>query len=148
VRRRFLAAALLALTALAARYALARVERLVTPAPPAQVVAAGRLPRYDGLKNPVQATPDALEAGQRLYMRYCAFCHGAAGRGDGPAARALTPPPTDFGGLGARGMSDGRFFGYVTQGVPGTAMPAWGRVLGEQERWQIITFIRSAFQSK
>lgn len=34
--------------------------------------------------------------GQILYLTYCESCHGASGRGDGPAAEALRTPPTDL----------------------------------------------------
>jgi len=34
--------------------------------------------------------------GQVLYVQLCVPCHGAAGRGDGPAAAALNPKPRDF----------------------------------------------------
>lgn len=34
--------------------------------------------------------------GRAVYLESCASCHGAAGRGDGPAARALRRPPSDL----------------------------------------------------
>src|SRR6185295_8095977 len=30
------------------------------------------------------------------FTTHCAVCHGATGRGDGPAAKGLTPPPADL----------------------------------------------------
>jgi mono/diheme cytochrome c family protein len=40
---------------------------------------------------------DRVELGRRLYADHgCAVCHGPTGRGNGPAARTLTPPPPDF----------------------------------------------------
>ena len=36
------------------------------------------------------------EKGKALYAGRCAFCHGSVGKGDGPAAAALNPPPTDL----------------------------------------------------
>ncbi len=41
------------------------------------------------------ALPQAVET-PTLYARHCAVCHGATGRGDGPAAGLLTPPPRDL----------------------------------------------------
>jgi mono/diheme cytochrome c family protein len=35
-------------------------------------------------------------AGKDLYREYCAVCHGATAKGDGPAAAALKTPPTDL----------------------------------------------------
>jgi mono/diheme cytochrome c family protein len=40
-------------------------------------------------------TPAMLERGAQLYKGTCAVCHGEQGRGDGPAASALKPPPRD-----------------------------------------------------
>jgi mono/diheme cytochrome c family protein len=42
---------------------------------------------------PVFANVDAAEG---LYVRHCAECHGAAGKGDGPTASVLTKSPTDL----------------------------------------------------
>jgi mono/diheme cytochrome c family protein len=65
-----------------------------------------------------------------MYTRHCASCHGLAGKGDGPVAGALSPPPTD---LTKADLSlpelmkviDGR----RTVRAHGTAaMPVWGEV--------------------
>jgi mono/diheme cytochrome c family protein len=36
------------------------------------------------------------DTGKALYEEKCLICHGANGKGDGPAAAALSPPPKDF----------------------------------------------------
>jgi Cu-processing system permease protein len=40
-------------------------------------------------------TPAMLEQGRTLYKTNCAACHGDTGKGDGPAAGVLKPPPRD-----------------------------------------------------
>lgn len=40
-------------------------------------------------------TPAVLEHGGTLYKTHCAACHGEGGKGDGPAAGVLKPPPRD-----------------------------------------------------
>ena len=62
------------------------------------------------------------ETGRTLWANHCAGCHGAEGRGDGPAAAALSPRPTD---LGRRRYNRNRLAEVLWHGVPGTAMPAW-----------------------
>jgi high-affinity iron transporter len=40
---------------------------------------------------------DEVARGKQLYgANGCGTCHGHEGRGDGPVARTLTPPPRDF----------------------------------------------------
>ncbi|MFC0339488.1 c-type cytochrome [Paracoccus niistensis] len=36
------------------------------------------------------------DRGREYFVTYCADCHGATGKGDGPAAPSLTPAPTDL----------------------------------------------------
>jgi len=36
------------------------------------------------------------DTGRALYEEKCMICHGQNGKGDGPAAAALSPPPKDF----------------------------------------------------
>jgi mono/diheme cytochrome c family protein len=40
-------------------------------------------------------TPAVLEKGRALYKANCAPCHGESGRGDGPGAGVMKPPPRD-----------------------------------------------------
>ncbi|HZP42239.1 MAG TPA: cytochrome c [Candidatus Binatia bacterium] len=69
-------------------------------------------------------------AGEALYRRYCASCHGLEGRGDGPAAGALSPKPTDLTRSTADVPELMRWIdGRATVRAHGTAaMPVWGEV--------------------
>jgi mono/diheme cytochrome c family protein len=40
-------------------------------------------------------TPALLDRGRSIYKTNCVACHGEHGKGDGPAAGALKPPPRD-----------------------------------------------------
>lgn len=82
------------------------------------------------LAGAAQATP----AGQTLYRRYCASCHGLEGRGDGPAAPALRPPPSDLTKVETSlpelmQQIDGRRT-ILAHGT--SAMPVWGEVFEEK----------------
>ncbi len=101
-------------------------------------------PAFDpALRNPFPATPESLAMGERVYRTQCESCHGADGRGNGPAARTLSLRPVDFGIHAGMGHSDALLFYWVSYGVPGTAMPAFARNLSPAERWHVITFIRN-----
>ena len=45
-------------------------------------------------KEPMRPISDV--SGSATYNAYCTVCHGAAGKGDGPAAKALAKPPSDL----------------------------------------------------
>jgi mono/diheme cytochrome c family protein len=44
-----------------------------------------------------QIPPAAMQEAQQIFNSRCTMCHGAAGKGDGPAAAALKPQPRDLG---------------------------------------------------
>lgn len=69
---------------------------------------------------PVQENSD--KSGADIFARNCAGCHGDQGRGDGPAAAALLPPPAD---LTMRVLSAEQLNSVMINGVYGSAMPAW-----------------------
>lgn len=82
------------------------------------------------------------EAGRSIYNSRCWPCHGPTGRGNGPAAVALKPPPADFtdpNQVVARTGS--RLYKALTSGVPGTAMAP--QPLAEKEKFDVIAYLRS-----
>lgn len=101
------------------------------------------------------------ENGRVIYERSCLFCHGAEGKGDGPAGwfigRYEAPRPRDFTSEGFKLRStesgslptDQDLFRTVTRGIPGY-MPSFAG-LTETERWQVIAYVKSfnpAFQTE
>jgi high-affinity iron transporter len=92
--------------------------------------------RAYGLRTAPRSTPDVTR-GAALFAANCAACHGAQGRGDGPAARGLDPAPANFHDT-AR-MAERSVYGLynaITLGVQGTSMAPFAR-LGEEDRWAL-----------
>lgn len=88
-------------------------------------------------------------AGKAVYDLKCAGCHGVKGDGKGPAAELLLPRPRDFtSGIykirttANKTPTDQDIFRIITEGMPGTSMPAWN-VLPERERWNLVAYIKA-----
>ena len=54
----------------------------------------------------------------------------------------MWPPPSRLT-LHAPWHPDGELFWFITKGVDGTDMPAFERVLTDEERWAVIHFLRT-----
>jgi mono/diheme cytochrome c family protein len=94
------------------------------------------------LKNPLAPTEAALASGRAVYLDKCAECHGETGRGDGPQARTYDPAPgnlTDTKHMSTR--TDGELFYQISEGR--RPMPAFKKRLSEEQRWQLVLFVRS-----
>jgi len=97
-------------------------------------------------------TADAHDGarGKQLYDNKCATCHGITGKGDGPKAPFLDPRPRDF----TRGLfkirstpsgslpTDDDLFRTITNGMPGSSMPAWD-TLPEADRKALVVYIKT-----
>jgi putative copper export protein/mono/diheme cytochrome c family protein len=92
--------------------------------------------------NPFPPTADSLEVGQQVYAGNCQSCHGVDGRGDGPQAAGLEPPPADLV-VHVPLHPDAALFNFIENGIPGTAMAPLGNQLTDEEIWHVINYIRS-----
>jgi mono/diheme cytochrome c family protein len=93
--------------------------------------------------SPAFATEYAARSGQELYVKFCASCHGATARGDGPIAKSLKTTPADLTLIAQRygqfptkrieEVVDGRV--KVDEHGP-SAMPVWGEEFTRAEAGQ------------
>jgi cytochrome c oxidase cbb3-type subunit 2 len=105
---------------------------------------------YAGKTNPVEQTYAALEDAKAIYTRECMVCHGVAGRGKGPYAGRIEPPPPDFGDgsygvLGSPALSDADYYWRISEGLPWTAMPPWKLLHGSDDIWKLVHYIETFF---
>jgi mono/diheme cytochrome c family protein len=92
-------------------------------------------------QNPIQPSPQALDAARVLYSDHCERCHGKSGTGDGADATKFSTSPrdlTDTSRMGAQ--SDGELFYKISEGR--RPMPEFKAKLTEEQRWQLVLLMR------
>lgn len=77
--------------------------------------------------------------GKMIYFKRCAACHGQ--KGDGLGFRSNLPNFTDAKAMA--GKTDQELFDKISNGGKGTGMPAWKKILSEQDRWHVLAYIRT-----
>jgi mono/diheme cytochrome c family protein len=91
----------------------------------------------------MSARLDAQPRGKNVYDAHCVECHG-------PSAAYLTPHPRDFMSAKYKIRStesgsvptDEDLMQSVRQGLYGTAMPAWARILSDVEIADVVAYIK------
>lgn len=85
--------------------------------------------------------PPAIATGAAIYKSECAVCHGKGGKGDGPVAVALRPPPADLTDTARLAkLSDDSLVQVITYGRRG--MPSFKDDLTPSQILQVVAFIR------
>ena len=96
----------------------------------------------------------AILRGGKLYADNCMSCHGADGKGSGPAAAALAHAPADLTNHfhNSPGDGDAYLFWRVSEGglvepfkSMNSAMPSFKAVLSEQQRWDVLRYVHGKF---
>jgi mono/diheme cytochrome c family protein len=109
----------------------------------ALAVAAAQGVGNDSLENPVPASPESVAAGQQLYLRQCASCHGRNGEG-GPGNDLIPPAPGLVGAHWEHGSTDGAIFANIRNGIaPDFNMVPFKDKLKDDEIWSVVNYIRS-----
>ena len=100
--------------------------------------------------NKVQTEMPDVASGKKTYMEYCAACHGADGKGMGPAASALKTPPSDLTALAKRHagsfpeeyVTEIMRFGKPIQAHGSADMPVWGPIFGVRDKFNEVAVRR------
>jgi copper transport protein len=98
----------------------------------------------DGNVNPIPPNSESIAAGKAVFMVHCVPCHGETGKGDGPLGVVLNPRPADLSLHAVPGVhTDAQLYEWITNGFPGSRMPAWKSQLSDTDRWNLVNFIRT-----
>ncbi|HEV3029874.1 MAG TPA: cytochrome c [Planctomycetota bacterium] len=134
-------------------------SRTIHPASPSEITVQGKKIDLDTGENPFRhletSNPEEfrkhVENGRQVFYRNCVFCHGDNLAGNGMLVHGLDPIPTNFTDAGTIPMLRETFlFWRISKGGPGlpeeggpwaTAMPAWEKLLKEDEMWDAILFL-------
>ncbi len=90
----------------------------------------------------------SISKGAHLYEQHCAVCHGVSGYGDGPAAAGLAKKPADLTAKHTGDHTAGDLFWWLTYGIQGSPMPGFKESLSEEDRWDLINFLRALAASE
>lgn len=99
------------------------------------------------LPTDTQSQSNIIEKGKRLFIKYCAHCHGNKGNGDGFNAEYLDKDPTELSSPKFQAKrSNEKLFRVIKEGgakvKKSHLMPSFGYTLSEEEIWALVTFIR------
>jgi mono/diheme cytochrome c family protein len=105
---------------------------------------------FEGLENPFGDDAAAIAAGAETFTATCAKCHGETGDGDGPIAAGLDIKPASLSdGEMMADLSDAYVFWRITMGGAkepfNSTMPSF-LFFSEEQRWQLVSFVRSLSQ--
>lgn len=105
-------------------------------------------PEAQKLKNPLTPSNAMIEQGGKIFRQYCVDCHGAKGDGKGGMAGSLKRKPADLTGNRTRALADGEIFWRISKGDD--VMPSFEKTfpLSEEERWQLVHFVKSLGKKK
>ena len=99
-------------------------------------------------------SPEFVEArvdrGKVVYKEYCAQCHGAEGKGDGPAASGLSPKPAVHANMPFEKLPKEYLYNVIYHGGRSVGksptMPYWGLTIGQQGVADVIAFLKATFK--
>jgi len=97
---------------------------------------------FPNMKNPITDKAASASRGEKLFVNNCVKCHGFTGNGYGTVAHGFTTWPRQLWAWNNTGPeTDGYLFWFITNGR--SDMPPWGLILSENERWDLINYIKT-----
>ncbi len=100
------------------------------------------------MKSPIGATAENIAAGNKLFDQKCSVCHGDDGKGNTDMAGSLPKKPADLTRKEMESISEGEIFWLVSNGLPQSGMPSFKTKLSDNEKWQVVAFVRNLSKPK
>lgn len=89
--------------------------------------------------SPLVFNASTAKDGATTYNTNCVSCHGNPGKNNN--MKALNPTPKDLATADAQNQTDGDLFYKISEGNP--LMPKFKTILSENDRWKLVSYIRS-----
>ena len=100
----------------------------------------------DYIINPIKSDFNDIKSTEQTFNTLCAVCHGAGGNGDGIAGMGLIPKPANLVSKQVQIQTDGAIYWKLTYGRP--PMAPYKDALSENQRWELVNFIRHLAENK
>ena len=104
---------------------------------------------YEPWTSPEFGQP-SVDRGAVIYKEYCSQCHGAEGKGDGPAASGLIPKPAVHANIPFEKLPMEYLYNVINHGGgsvgKSTNMPYWGLTIGQQGVADVIAYLKATFK--
>jgi len=103
-----------------------------------------RTQKPDDLKSSLEMNnPETINRGQAVYFNYCAQCHGKNHNGNGTVGQSFAPLPTDLRSAKVQDSSAGVLFKNISYGVPDGRQPPLHATITVDDRWRVISYVKS-----
>ena len=94
------------------------------------------------VKNPTVDFDSSIKSGKDMFVKNCAKCHGLNGNGYGVVAHGFATWPRQlWAWYKADSAADSYLYWIIENGK--SDMPPWGLILSENERWDLINYIKT-----
>ncbi len=95
-------------------------------------------------QNPYEASTRNISSGKKIYNINCKSCHGDATLGNMLPLQPVAP--SDLGSQAFLIQTDGEIYYKINKG--NGSMPTFEKTLSDEDKWMVITYLRSFDQNK
>ena len=92
----------------------------------------------------------SVDRGKVIYKEYCSQCHGATGKGDGPAASGLDPKPAIHANIPFEKLPTEYLYNVINHGGAAMGkspnMPYWRLTFGQQGVADVMAYLKATFK--